>query len=252
MSSSSVRSEPSTVADGATFGRNAQSSVKKRLLAVVVLTASALAATAAASPSRVSVRLDVIRCPTSYAVAGQKGPPIPRAVLVHAQSAIAPHLAAYSNGWLTILAPRGWHCSGGVGADGNEVLDALPRYVSTPSSAAAAVEAARQFNGVAVSTACPFFPELVRGYGFPCSPIPARELVTRLSARTVAFEDPPGVHGTGQPSGGSMPANGIVTYVGDTPRQPQFSVGGETCTLPKSQHSLCAAVLNDYLVRWKR
>lgn len=155
---------------------------------------------------------------------------------------------------MTTLAPAGWHCSGGVGADGNEELTVLPRYVARESTAAAAVTVAHQWNGVAIYTACSFFPELGRGYGVPCAAIPKREQIYRLSSHSVAFEDPAGVRGTGSPSGGAMPANGVVTYgcEGNIAKTRQLTVGEATCTLPARQHSLCTSVLNDFLSRWMR
>jgi hypothetical protein len=223
--------------------------VSRTIVLIAIVMASVVGASEARPPS-VSVRLSVVRCPTSYGTPTGKSPAIPATVTV---SSSARNLAAYSNGWMLALAPRGWHCSGGVGADGNEGLTILPPYVSTVTAAAAAVTAFHQWNGVAVYTACPFFPELARGTSFPCA-ISRRELVGRLGARDVGFEDPPGVHGSGDPSGGALPANGVVayTYVGTKPSNAQITVGSETCTLPKAQHAACTAVLNDFLGRWKR
>jgi hypothetical protein len=214
------------------------------LCLVALVAAPTVAATSAA-------RVPVTRCPTSYGVPSGHGPAIPKTVAVNVN---ATGLRAYSNGWLTVIAPAGWHCSGGVGADGNEDLTVLPLYVSQESAAAAAVSGSRQWNGEAIYTACPFFPELERGYSAPCPAIPKRELIDRLSARTVAFEDPPGVRGTGGPSGGAMPANGVVSYAyqGSNPKTKQLMVGSATCTLPQGQHSICTRVLNDFLARWTK
>lgn len=62
----------------------------------------------------------------------------------------------------------------------------------------------------------------------------------------IAFEDPPGVHGTGNPSGGQNPANGVVIYSAGPPDQALV----ETCTLPNHSHTQCAAVLNDFTARY--
>ena len=63
----------------------------------------------------------------------------------------------------------------------------------------------------------------------------------------IGFLDPPGLKGTGFPSGGNNPANGVVLY------RFMSGTGGtsaiETCTLPTSDHSLCTAVLNDFAGR---
>ena len=71
----------------------------------------------------------------------------------------------------------------------------------------------------------------------------------RLGARrAVAFEDRPCVVGTGSPSGGPYPANGVVIYNSNGTKYP--NAGEETCTLPEAQHSTCADVLDDFLGRY--
>jgi hypothetical protein len=72
-----------------------------------------------------------------------------------------------------------------------------------------------------------------------------RERIERLSRTAVAFEDPPGVHGTGQPSGDSFPANGVMLF---NPSSKGFFYG-ETCVLPASEHTVCTLLLNDALRR---
>jgi hypothetical protein len=76
--------------------------------------------------------------------------------------------------------------------------------------------------------------------GETCSPPPPGQQATQLSATAVAFEDPPGVQGAGNPTGGTNPADGVVTYT------PYSNDGSwiETCTLPVSDHSLCQLSLN--------
>ena len=61
----------------------------------------------------------------------------------------------------------------------------------------------------------------------------------------MAFTDPPGIKGTGQPSGGQYPANGVMTY------HPSAQDGSwqETCTLPASEKDVCTVVLNTF-VSW--
>ena len=51
--------------------------------------------------------------------------------------------------------------------------------------------------------------------GKGCSPRPPSEIVDPLSTSVVDFEDPAGVKGTGDPSGGQDPANGLMTYSSD-------------------------------------
>ena len=53
--------------------------------------------------------------------------------------------------------------------------------------------------------ACPFFSAFARSLGFPCeSGISADEKVYRLRSDIALFEDPPGVRGSGWPSGGKL------------------------------------------------
>ncbi len=59
--------------------------------------------------------------------------------------------------------------------------------------------------------------------------------------------------GGGNPSGGEYPANAVMTYVMDPPGSEGNTVTSwlETCTLPYSQQTLCTAVLNDFVARYK-
>jgi hypothetical protein len=91
--------------------------------------------------------------------------------------------------------------------------------------------------------------------GVQCPQRPTGESVVRLSKTAVAFEDPPRVKGTGNPSGGPLPANGVVVYkarpgrsAAGTPDTTGF-LFEETCVLPASEHTLCTALLNDSLTR---
>jgi hypothetical protein len=78
--------------------------------------------------------------------------------------------------------------------------------------------------------------------------VPAVEQVVRLGTHAVAFEDQPDVAGTGNPSGGPYPANGVVIYNNSNATYP--NAGEETCTLPEAQHSICTEILNDFLGRY--
>jgi hypothetical protein len=91
--------------------------------------------------------------------------------------------------------------------------------------------------------ACPFFPNATPQPAWAkCPSIPAGERVARIGTDAVAFEDPPHVHGTGDPSGGDYPANGVIIY-GDS------RAALATCTLPESEHSDCTAILNAFVDR---
>jgi len=160
-------------------------------------------------------------------------------------------LGFYSNGWLTVVAPSGWRCSGIVGATGALFMTVVsPQARLThglPSSRTQAVNVYVASPGTGeVGIACALFPN-VRPKPNPCTPMPAREKAVRLGPHVVAFEDPPHVKGTGDPSGGLSPANGVMIYDGS--KYPQWAAE-ETCTLPESQHRACTVILNDFVRRY--
>ena len=209
--------------------------------------------------------LPVVRCSTTYAVPrgqspfrpphGVHPPAIPRKLVGAVTGAVGRQLAFYSNGWISLIAPRGWHCSGGVGRDGSLVLTVLPPHVSHVTTKAAAVTAfiASPGTGQVGYTACPFFPHATRPRAVPCPTIPRREHIHRLDARAVAFVDPPHVKGTGYPSGGPYPASGVVMFNAATKVRghPKPTASWSTCTLPTTQRARCTATINDFLSRYR-
>ena len=80
---------------------------------------------------------------------------------------------------------------------------------------------------------------------------PARRRTRRASAwrsccRPFARSSiPPGVHGTGSPSGGSLPAVGAVVYA---PSLSAFAAR-VTCTLGKADAASCQTIIADFLAR---
>lgn len=200
--------------------------------------------------SQAATRVPLVICPTSFAASAPARLALPSSSLLPA-SAAAAGLAVYTDtrGLLRLLAPRGWACSGRYGADGSGRLQAAPRH-STPATRGEAVVASETSAcfGCTTGQACVFFPEAAHAYrsayDLPCpARRPARETVIRLSGTAVAFEDPPHVTGQGVPSGGQLPANGVMTYVeGDA--DGSFL---ETCTLPEAARDTCTAILNDFV-----
>jgi hypothetical protein len=161
-------------------------------------------------------------------------------------------LVAYTNTQLYLIGPSGMRCSGIVAADGGSGVTVWPQgYRSLPTHASTdgltlSVTPACVFCKAAA--ACPFFAALARDLHFPCQQgVPAGERVYHLESTIVLFEDPPGVAGSGGPSGGHDPANGVVGYRGSPQRG---SVYRATCTLPAGQHSICTTVLNDVISRY--
>jgi hypothetical protein len=163
-----------------------------------------------------------------------------------------------TNDIMMLLAPKGWSCSASYGADGSGGVTVMPPGETLPAAGLASDSSDEAVTGSetggspvqAAAQACSFFPaaaaatetDLEKG----CSPRPASEIVDPISASVVDFEDPPGIKGTGVPSGGQNPANGVMTYSPDV--EPGFYI--ETCTLPKDAHDTCTAALNYFIARF--
>ena len=102
--------------------------------------------------------------------------------------------------------------------------------------------------GCIATMACGLFPEawkLFEQPGVACpTTTPAGELITRPMPRSAIFEDPPGVAGTGEPSGGQYRALGMLVF------DPGSGAGSElpsalkiTCTLPDSMAQICDEIV---------
>ncbi len=209
---------------------------------------SPTAAVAAQHPPLGFAVLAVVACPTSYGVT-QAPPWQPTKLPVALTQHDAARLAFYSNGFVTVLGPRGWGCQAVAAADGSKTLE-----VSPPGSAAAgslpdpnaswSVYAAADYtgHGPGALLVCPYFPgsgaAKFFGGGPPaCPALPAGTTMTSLTPDTVFFRLP-------------NARSGIVLYPQITP-EPRggVSVALETCRLPGNRASLCTAILHDYAVR---
>jgi hypothetical protein len=203
-------------------------------------------------------------CSTVYAIT--PGPPAPRQF----PATVAPGTSWYVDSAMTmapLLAPTGWGCKISVGADGSSAWAIYPPGqppppAGSPAGASQAVELGDvpACQGCAVQLACALVPQAaaqMTSFGGPCKPRTAAERVTWLAGSprgtsgpfhdVVAFEDPPGVAGTGQPSGGPYPANGVLIY--DYTPATGSTAALETCTLPEADHARCTVVLNDFVAR---
>jgi hypothetical protein len=189
----------------------------------------------AAQPSGGSETTAVEDCPSTYGVTGRHRIPSE----LPAEDGATNGLVFYANSSLAVLAPKGWSCSGAVGVDGSARITVGSRDGSqeiTASDGGACVSC-----NATISTAASALPT-----GISCpSQAPAAEEISRINGTTDAFEDPPYVHGTGTPSGGGDPANGVMIYAGRSPE-----AYTETCTLPSSQHTLCTVILDNFLSRY--
>jgi hypothetical protein len=191
--------------------------------------------------------LPVVRCPTTFA-AGM--PPRTPAHLTISSATATSGLAAYTNTWEYLLAPTGMRCSGFVAGDGGSSVQVWPRGSAEPShdsrGAGLTLFIAPACASCRAAEACPFFAAFARSRGFPCSEmIPLEEQDYRLRRNITLFEDAPGVRGSGWPSGGIDPANGLVG-IGE-----HGLVFRSTCTLPSGEHALCTTGLNYLVERWR-
>lgn len=217
-------------------------------------------------PAR-TARIPEVRCPTTFGMPDETPGPIPSTMTATLTPAVAALVSFYGNGTLTLLGPKGWQCAAAVGVDGSASMTITPPGQPAPSgsrggSSAAGSSAAGSpvpgeqavtaYKGGAcvgciASIACRLFPEAWNLFATPESScptvLPARERVTRPGPRSAVFEDPPGVAGTGEPSGGRYRAIGLLVY------DPGTGAGGSgldvpsalkvTCTLPDAMSQIC-------------
>jgi len=203
--------------------------------------------------------LPIVSCPTKFALATPPPiVPVPASVTVNVPTALAGKLAVYTdtNDIMKLLAPTGWSCSASYGADGSGIVTIVPKGESLPASGLTSDSTDQAITAYetggssvqAAAAACSVFPAAAAAtesdLGKGCSPRPPSEIVDPLSTTVVDFEDPAGVKGSGDPSGGQDPANGIMTY-SPTTEGPGYYL--ETCTLAQNEHEVCTAALNYFV-----
>jgi hypothetical protein len=171
--------------------------------------------------------------------------------------AVAAQVTYYGSGTRTLLGPKGWHCEAHVGADGSTSMVITPagQPASTesplPDRQAVTAYTMGACIGCIADMACGLFPEawkLFEQPGVSCpTKTPAGELVTRPMPRSAVFEDPPGVAGTGEPSGGRYRALGLLVFdqgAGAGGAGVDFpSVLKITCTLPDAMAQVCDEII---------
>jgi hypothetical protein len=235
---------------------------RRGVLSVLGLTAVALAGLAAAPAATAQARsaspfvaLPVVPCASDFGVSPPpEAPSSPNRLTVLLAPTVASRLSFYSDGFQTILAPRGWACHGLVAADGGKHLSAFPAGSGDPLSGnqssstgtGVTVLVPSPGTGQVASVACALFPQAQTAGGSCSATKPAAETVDRPTDQVALFHDPPHVAGSGTPSGGSAPADGAVIYV------PTQGPGGAalTCTLASRGSTLCPSVINDFLARF--
>jgi len=228
---------------------------------LVVLATLVVGRAAVASPSRAGVPIPVVACVARSGVGASAQPPIPTQLSAAVTTRTAARLRFYSDGYVVVLAPSGWTCTGLEAADGGQSLSVFPTGELDPLSAAgvatdaAGVTARFDYTGHGPGAAlvCGLFPASAAARFADqtggCTKIPARELVRHPSRDVATFLDPPGVSGSGEPSGDTNPASGAVLFPQLTPEPGSVNVAKITCTAAKPLAALCPAILNDFVTR---
>ncbi|HEX7472887.1 MAG TPA: DUF4850 domain-containing protein [Candidatus Limnocylindrales bacterium] len=204
-----------------------------------------------------SIRIPEVPCPTTFGRPGETMPPTPTTMTATVTPEVAALVTYYGNGTLTLLGPKGWQCDATVGVDGSAHMTITPPGQAGPAGSplpddqAITASIAGTCIGCVASLACGLFPEAGNllaqpGPTCPAKP-PIREQVTRPRPRSAVFEDPPGVAGTGEPSGGRYRALGFLVFdpgtagSGTTGHAP--SALKETCTLPDALAQICDEIV---------
>jgi hypothetical protein len=224
-------------------------------LAVVGLAAAPTSATPSPRP------VAVVACPAAVGAEGVTPPAVPTQLTAALGTAAASQLRFFSDGFATVLAPRGWTCAGLVAADGGQSLSVFPVHQPNPlgtgrvPSTAAGVTVFVDYtgHGPGARLVCALFPgtraaQLAAQTG-GCPPAAGREGVRRRRAEVARFDDAPGVRGVGVPSGGTNRAVGAVVYPRPRPEPESVTVSKVTCTAPRATAALCPTIVDDFVTR---
>jgi len=195
-----------------------------------------------------------VACATTFGLPDETMPPIPTSMTATLTPAVAALVTFYGNGTLTVLGPRDWNCSAAVGADGSALMTITPpgraglSESPSPDDQAVTASSGGACVGCIASMACGLFPEAWHLFAQPGDACPAKppngELVSRPRPRSAVFEDPPGVAGTGYPSGGKYRALGFLVFDPGTEAGVDLpSALKLTCTLPDSMARICDEVI---------
>ncbi len=216
------------------------------------------------APNSVATALPVVKCPTNFAITTPPPPtPVPTTFVVRVPADERSTLALYTdtNEIEMVLAPRGWNCQAGYGADGSGSISVYPGGQSTPNPASEVTIRPRSSDEaitlsetggspvIAAGTACPYFASAAvqtQQYGVGHCTAPVNAVVEPISQDAVGLAIPAGQTAPGIPSGGLYVTNVVVLYTAAT--QPGTYLG--SCTLPQSEHAACTAVLNDIVARY--
>jgi hypothetical protein len=177
--------------------------------------------------------LRVAGCPTVYGSSGPHPRP-PASVVTRAPVPTADRLAAFGNGDLLVVGPRGWRCLAITGADGGARMTLWPptraRPLRMPSPFAVVADVQPACVGCIADLTCAYFPR-ARVTGIPCDRTPRQETVRRLGRDAVVVSDASG-------------RLGAVVYRA----RPQPFGAAVSCRTDESD-AVCRAVVADFLRR---
>ncbi len=217
----------------------------------VALGVSAVALACAGAAGAAARTVPVVRCPTVSGLPLGKVR-LPHRLAVLGAPASVSGLAAYTNTDIYLVAPAGMACSGAVAVDGGERLTVWARGHRVPTQRARYAALTLWLDpaclGCKADDGCPFFPQFARLEHVPCdASLPSGEHVVRPSSNVALFSDPPGVAGSGWPSGGPDAAYGVVGIHGNFS---QGAVYRSTCTLPRARIAACTVSRADVRARY--
>lgn len=156
--------------------------------------------------------------------------------------------AAFTNTSGTLLiGPKDWKCDSTIYVDGGEKIGLTPdgsdpfkegAEIGITSDVSAACQGCIAAEICAVMPNAPVVTQYA-SYGVGCDrKKPLREELTPIGDLSVIFEDPPGVKGQGEPSGGEVPSMGMLTYSRARGSQQV------TCAVPDELASSCPSIVS--------
>ena len=207
------------------------------------------------------VAVNVVSCQVQFGAPGTAPAWSPSSLAVTLPARTAARVSFYSDGFVTVLGPKGWDCSGLEAADGGQSLSVFPAAQRNPLSAenlpasAAGVTVRLDYtgHGPGAGLVCALFPgtqaaSIADSTG-GCAAVPRAELVQHLSADVARFVDAPRVKGSGEPSGGRNASTGVVIFPQLHPEPGSVNVAKASCTLPTTSSSLCGPIIGDFVAR---
>ncbi len=181
----------------------------------------------------------------------------PRTTKARLTAADAADLISFNG---VLLVPRGWKCNLNGGSGGATLVAYNPRSDFFQSGGGYQPQEAISTYGAtpgnhALYQACAFFSSAASrmkqlGLGDCDSSLdpPVGEQRTQMSLGEVDFVDPPGVSGTGNPSGGRNRAIGIELFDERYDNRLKAAIAyaaTATCTLAPARRHYCSAILRD-------